>query len=126
MSKTSLPLITEVDSLNDFNYILANNPGIVIVKFGATWCGPCKRIEPQVHHFMDHLPPTMQGLILDVDENFEIYGFFQKKRLLKGIPAILAFYVGDSANAPSDCVLGSNTEEINLFFERCYRHIEKN
>jgi thiol-disulfide isomerase/thioredoxin len=78
-----LPTIMEVSSLPAFSDILANNPGLVIIKLGATWCGPCKRIEAQVKHFMNRLPGVMQGVIVDVDESFEFYAFLQKKKSSK-------------------------------------------
>ena len=123
MSGQPLPIITEVENLQQFSELLKNNPGLVIIKLGATWCGPCKRIEPQVHYFMDNLPPCMQGVILDVDENFEIYAFFQKKKVTKGIPAILCYEKGQTDHIPCDSVLGSDKDEINLFFERCYKRM---
>lgn len=123
MSGKPLPIITEIETLQDFSKVLNENPGLVIIKLGATWCGPCKRIEQQVHHFMDNLPPCMQGVILDVDENFELYAFFQKKKITKGIPAILCYEKGQEGYIPIDSVLGSDTTEINLFFERCYKHM---
>lgn len=121
MSGEPLPIITEIEDLNGFSNVLQNNPGLVIIKLGATWCGPCKRIEKQVHHFMDNLPPCIQGVILDVDESFELYGFLQKKKVTKGIPAILCYKKGQMDHIPCDSVLGSDTNEINLFFERCYK-----
>ena len=122
---SSLPIITDVPLLRDFTDLLVNNPGLVIIKLGATWCKPCKNIDEQVHYFMDHLPSTMQSVILDVDENFELYAFFQKKRVTNGIPAILCYYKGNNTHIPDDSVLGSNSNEINLFFERCYKRVSE-
>ena len=31
-------------SRSDFEELLRQNPGKVVLKFGATWCGPCKLI----------------------------------------------------------------------------------
>ena len=121
MSGESLPIITEIETLKDFSIVLNNNPGLVIIKLGATWCKPCKKIEPQIHHFMDNLPPCMQGVILDVDDNFELYAFFQKKKVTAGIPAILCYKKGQTDHIPCDSVLGTDANEINLFFERCYK-----
>ena len=41
-SKTdSKTIITELDR-NQFMDLLKVNPGLIIIKFTATWCGPCK------------------------------------------------------------------------------------
>ena len=122
-SNQQLPIITEISSLSDFSQRLAENPGLVIIKLGATWCGPCQKIEEQVHHFMNRLPSVMQGVILDVDESFEIYAFLQKKKVLKGIPGILCYIKGNNTHIPDDTCLGSSADEINAFFERCYHRM---
>lgn len=120
-SMSVLPTITEISSLDAFSNILSNNPGLVIIKLGATWCGPCQRIEPQVKHFMTRLPGVMQGAVVDVDESFEFYAFLQKKKVIKGIPAILCYKQGNNTHIPDDTCMGSNVTEVNSFFERCYK-----
>ena len=42
------PIITEIKSRDDYLNIIKTNPGLFIVKFGAEWCAPCKRIEKEV------------------------------------------------------------------------------
>ena len=32
-----------------FQKMVQENQGLLILKFGATWCEPCKRIEPEIH-----------------------------------------------------------------------------
>jgi hypothetical protein len=72
---------------------------------------------------MSRLPATMQGVILDVDESFEVYAFLEKKKVTRGIPAILCYEKGNVTHIPCDTSLGANTDEINLFFERCYKRL---
>lgn len=115
----SLPVITELETLSDFQQILANNPGVTIIKFGATWCGPCKKVEGLVHRYMDHMPPTIQSIILDIDDNFEVYGFLKSKKMVNGIPAILCYYKGNNSFVPDDVVLGADSVQIEQLFRRC-------
>ena len=42
----SNPIVTNIKTPNDLSEHLESNPGIVIIKLGATWCQPCKKIEP--------------------------------------------------------------------------------
>jgi thioredoxin 1 len=114
-----LPIITSTVTTQDFVALLEQNPGLVIAKFGAEWCGPCKRIEEIVQKCMDQMPNTIQCLVLDVDESFELYAYLKNKKMLNGIPAILAYEKGNTSYIPSDRVIGANVEEINLFFQRC-------
>jgi thiol-disulfide isomerase/thioredoxin len=112
-------ILTEITGTVHFSEILKTNPGVVIIKFGAEWCGPCKKIENQVHHLMNMMPDSVQCYIIDVDDCFEIYAFLKSKKMVNGIPAILAYYDDNLHYVPSDCVVGANPEQIQLFFERC-------
>jgi thiol-disulfide isomerase/thioredoxin len=56
-----LPILDKIDDVNQFREYLHTNPGLIIIKFGADWCVPCKRIEKQVHDWFDLMPATVQG-----------------------------------------------------------------
>jgi thiol-disulfide isomerase/thioredoxin len=113
-------VITEVINMQSFSEILKQNDGLVIVKFGAEWCGPCKRIEEQVYTAFQQMPPNVQPIIVDVDESFEIYAFLKSKKMVKSIPTILCYEKGNLSYIPNDVVVGANTDEINIFFKECF------
>jgi thiol-disulfide isomerase/thioredoxin len=75
------PIITDTLSLQAFLDVLRTNQGIVIVKFGAEWCGPCKKIEQQVYAGFNQMPMNVQPIIVDVDESFELYAFLKSKKM---------------------------------------------
>ena len=124
MEKLPLPdnLMTEM-SKTDFQNALVNNPGALIIKFGAEWCGPCKRIEPLVYQWYSKLPPTIQGAIIDIDENFEIYAFLKSKRIVNGVPVILCYKKRNQSWIPDDIVVGADENQVNLFFQRCFTYV---
>jgi thiol-disulfide isomerase/thioredoxin len=113
-------ILTEINSLKDFSEILESNPGMVIIKFGAEWCGPCKKIEAQVLASMNVMPGNVQCYIIDVDDCFEIYAYLKSKKMVNGIPAILAYYKNNLSYVPSDSVIGANVDQVDLFFKRCF------
>jgi thiol-disulfide isomerase/thioredoxin len=106
-------------NIAQFKQHLANNPGIFLLKFTASWCGPCKQIEPSVMEIFGKLPPTFQCANIDIDECAEIYSFFKSKRMVNGVPVILCYVKNNQHYVPDDIVTGSNLAQLTSFFERC-------
>lgn len=106
---------------NAFVEMLKNNPGKIVLKLGATWCGPCKRIESHVVQYYNEITekfPNIKCIMIDVDESFEIYGMFKTMRQISGIPAILCFNKGNVSPIPDYSVIGADYNQINEFFKR--------
>lgn len=118
-------ILTNVQNLNGMYKLLQENPGVVIIKFGAEWCGPCKKIESLVKQCMEQAPANVQCAIIDVDESLEIYSFLKTKRVINGIPAILGYYKGNLNYIPDDMVIGSDQNQVIMFFQRCYKEADK-
>ena len=115
-----LPIITEITSLADFKFLLDHNPGVLILKLGAEWCGPCKKIEPLVKDLMSKIPTDqIQCAIIDVDESFELYALLKSKRMVNGIPAILAYDKGNVTYIPDRSMAGTDPNQIVEFFNTC-------
>ena len=119
----SLPIIYNIENKNTFIQLLQSNPGVLIIKFGAEWCGPCKIIEGQVKHHMMQMPDNIQCVVVDVDKSIEIYGFLKTKKMINGIPAILAYYSGNVNYIPDDVVVGADQSQVTMFFERCLQQV---
>lgn len=99
---------------------LKTNPGFIIMKFGAEWCGPCKKIEEQVNMLMSRTDSNVKCYIIDVDDNFETYAFLKSKKMVSKIPTILCWKKGNNTYVPDDIMIGSNPEEIDMFFENIF------
>ena len=112
-----VPAVEEF-SRSDFEELLRQNPGKVVLKFGATWCGPCKLIEPLVNQWFSKMPATVRCATIDVDESFDLYGALKAKRQINGIPAILCFNKGNLSYIPDMNVVGADTEQVNAFFRQ--------
>lgn len=115
-----LPIITEITTLVEFKYLLDHNPGVFIIKLGAEWCGPCKKIEPLVKDLMSKiLTDQIQCAIIDVDDSFELYALLKSKRMVNGIPAILAYDKGNGTYIPDRSMAGADPNQIVEFFNTC-------
>lgn len=114
-----LKIIDDVVSLQGFRDLLSTNPGLLIVKFGAEWCGPCKTIEHNVQTWFQCMPDNVQCVMIDVDESFELYAFMKTKKMFKGIPAILMYKKGNLNYVFDDGVNTSDKREVEAFFQRC-------
>lgn len=118
---TSLPIITEMPNKQVFHQALESNPGVIIIKFGAEWCGPCKKIEKHVKILMGKMPANVQCYIVDIDDSLEVYSFLKNKKMVNGIPSIVAYYSGNVSYIPDDVIIGADVVKVNEFFERSYK-----
>jgi thiol-disulfide isomerase/thioredoxin len=121
----SNPIITNIKTANDLSDHLEINPGIVIIKLGATWCQPCKKIEPVTMSWLNKLEhENISRVVLDIDECIDLYGFLKKKRVVKGVPSLLAYYKENTHYIPDDMCFGSDEAETNAFFVRCVEEVK--
>jgi thioredoxin 1 len=111
-------LESEEFSRSQFEEALQQNPGRIVIKFGATWCGPCKQIEPLVSQWFSKMPETVKCFVVDIDESFDLYSAIRSKRQINGVPAILCFNKGNVSYIPDLSVVGANVEQVNLFFKQ--------
>ena len=119
----SKQIISEIASREAFLHLLTNNPGLIILKLGASWCGPCKQIEHVVHGFFATSPPEVVCADIDVDESFDFYSFLKSKKMVNGIPVLLCYKRGSQTFVPDDMVTGSEPQALDSFFRRCGNHL---
>ena len=77
----------------NFEKALQAAPGVAVVDFFATWCGPCKMLAPVIEEAAEDMP-EIQFYKVDVDEAPELarsfkvmsvptLAFFKKRRARK-------------------------------------------
>ena len=113
------PVETEIESLEELQEILAKNPGVVILKFSAQWCKPCRTVSPQIYSAVANLPNTYKVYFLDIDESLEIYAYFKTKRMVSAIPSMIAWKRGNTSSIPDNMVTSSDPKQIDAFFQKC-------
>lgn len=102
------------------NKLLVNQ--IIIVKFTAKWCKPCRDIHDNVSEWIQNMPSNVNIIDIDIDKSSELYAKLKSKKMLKGVPTILAYY-GDVERdywyIPDNSVSGSEKQKIATFFNKC-------
>jgi thiol-disulfide isomerase/thioredoxin len=105
---------------NDFLQMLKENPGVLIFKFTADWCKPCQIIKKYVDAHFDRISSNrIKCIEVNVDEAFDLFAFMKTKKMMKGIPTMLAYKKGNTNFAPDDSISGAEIGEVNDFIERC-------
>ena len=98
---------------------------MIIVKFTAEWCGPCQGIKSLVEEQVKLLPKSVQFYEIDIDDSLELYMKLKQKKMVNGIPAILAYKSIEDKEywyVPDDSVLGANKNNVTEFFNRCIQY----
>ena len=119
----SKQIISVFQNREEFLSLLKVNPGLVIVKLGAQWCGPCKTIAHIVEAFFASSPKNVICADIDVDESIDLYAYLKKNRMVNGIPVMLMYKKGNQTFAPNDMITGANPADLDAFFKRCGLHL---
>ena len=99
----------------------------ILIKFGASWCGPCQKIKKICEENFATFSDNLICVDIDVDENFEIYGHYKVKKQINGIPKMMVYYYNKDREKwfiPDDSVSGSDHAEINNFFNRIRKYLQ--
>ncbi len=110
----SKQIITEFPDREMFKQFISNYNGVVIVKFGAQWCGPCNYIKPLVLDLYNKMPENVILADIDIDENEDVYAYSK----IKTIPTMVSYVNGDKMDINNT----SNSDDIIAFFNKCEGH----
>lgn len=116
-------IITSLTSEELFTLQRSFHDRVIVVKFGAEWCGPCKKIKPMWNELISLVPSNIVIVDIDIDESIDLYVQLKAKKMVKGVPTILAFYGDvkrDQWYIPDDSVSGGNEGDMKNFMNRCF------
>jgi len=121
MSNSQREVITDLNSKEFQRLVNGLSNNILVIKFTAEWCGPCKKIKPTVDQWFNTLPGNVILAEIDIDENLDLYMAFKRIKQIKGVPTIFAYYgnrTEENKFLPNDSVSGADLMMVNAFFER--------
>nr|YP_009396378.1 thioredoxin [Polysiphonia scopulorum]ARW65564.1 thioredoxin [Polysiphonia scopulorum] len=83
-----MPIIQAVDSNFDSEVIKSNK--IVLVDFGARWCGPCRMIAPVINEISHEYENIVKVVKVDTDSNPSVASEYG----IRSIPTLMIFKDG--------------------------------
>lgn len=112
-----MKVINGVDELDDF--ILENADKVILLYFGADWCGPCKLLkqklaEPETHQLM----PNLVVAYLDVDD--ETNGELVNRYKIGSLPTQVFIKLDKNKVVPVGRIQGFDFTKLKLEYEKYY------
>lgn len=59
-------IVTHIESRQILMSLIKQNPGHIVIKLGADWCSPCKKIEKNVRVFFSKCPLNVVCCDIDI------------------------------------------------------------
>jgi len=109
-------IITGFPSRKEFLELLQASHPSIVVKFTASWCGPCKRIDPIVKPFFERNSSKVLCCHLDIDENHDLYAFMKRNRMTNGVPTLLYYSRDNHSHVPTSSISSSDPTLVEQFF----------
>ena len=80
----------------------------VIVEFGATWCGPCKVVEPELQALAQEYAGRAKVVKVDIDQS----PFLARQLGIQSVPTFLVFHQGRPVNGKAGALKKAQLAEL--------------
>lgn len=85
-----------------------------MLKFSATWCGPCKAVAPAIERLCSQYP-KIRALEIDIDAQSDIAATYK----VTAVPTFIFFCKGREV----DRVMGANVSQVTAIMRRLANHV---
>lgn len=75
----------------NFDEVVSKTDIPLIIEFGAVWCAPCKRLEPELQRYAGNWSGKMVLAHINVDENPDLATRF----MVMGVPTVILLKNGE-------------------------------
>lgn len=99
------PQQTEPPDDDWFQRTVVDQPGLVVVKFGAEWCGPCRMLDPELTRLANSLGSRGSVVRINVDQHRDLARHY-------GVSSIPRLFVFDHGQVLADRVGYANHEQL--------------
>ena len=94
----------------NFEAEVLNANGVVVVDFGANWCGPCKSLVPILDEVVEE-DPNKKIVKVDIDEQEELAAQYK----IMSVPTLLVFKNGEIVDKSIGLI---QKQEVKLLFAK--------
>ncbi|KAG2302527.1 hypothetical protein Bca52824_031178 [Brassica carinata] len=111
-TETKNGLVVEMESRRQWRSLFDSMKGsnkLLVIDFTATWCGPCKAMEPRVKEIVSRYPEAVFARV-DVDKFMDVAGTYKANTL----PAFVFVKRGEEI----DRVVGAKPDELVYKIEK--------
>ena len=91
----------------DFEEMVINGKGIIVVDFWAPWCGPCHSMAPGLEAFAGANTEKVQVFKLDVDDNPKT----AEKYEIRSVPTVIFFRDGEAIDTTMRAMSQASLQE---------------
>jgi thioredoxin 1 len=80
----------------------------VLLEFGATWCGPCKVVEPELQALAQEYAGRAKVLTVDIDQS----PFLARQLGIQSVPTFLVFHQGRPVSGKAGALKKAQLAEL--------------
>ena len=112
--------INNIEELD--NFIIDNKSNVILLYFGATWCGPCKKLKEKLceKECLEKMS-LMKVCYIDTDENEELSTMYK----IKSLPTQIFIKLDNDKVKIVSKIEGYDYTKLLLDYDNCISELSK-